>query len=138
MHFLYVFPFLHSLYSVMHLFLSHLLLTLSSTPLSKPLVNFNIFNSVHLLEKLIVLFFPTQNYVVKRTYKPMGVKVSAEKDLIKKLSANTYKMSNKKQLLIKLKYYYFFSFWAIMLLLLINACTKTLVFFPYCYGFCHL
>lgn len=44
-----------------------------------------------------------------------GVQVSAEKDLIRKLSANTFKTASKNQLLIKFKYYYFFSFWTIVL-----------------------
>lgn len=116
---------------------------LSYCPFFPPLFlnsfNFNIFWLCSPVWKVYCFIFPLLKIMSwKGLPNQWGIKVSAEKDLIRKLSANTYKMSSKNQLLIKLKYYYFFIFWTIMLLLLINACTRTLGFFPTVTAFCHL
>lgn len=120
MHFLYGFPFSTLLlFSVVHLFLSRHPFPFLALPVPSfltPFVNFSIFNSVCLSEKFFSFLFSLLKITQwKELMNQWGVRASAEKDLVRKLSANTYKMSSKNQLLTKLNCYYFFSFWTIML-----------------------
>lgn len=107
------------LFSAMPLFLSHHALSFLVLPVASFLttfVNFNILTLFACLKSFSFIFSLLEIMQWKELINQWGVRANAEKDLIRKLSTNTFcKMSNKKQLLIKLKCSYFFSFWAIML-----------------------
>ena len=116
----------------MPLFLSCHSLSFLALPVTSFLttfVNFNILTLFACLKSFIFSLLKIMQW--KELINQWGVRANAEKDLIRKLSTNTFcKMSNKNQLLIKLKCSYFFSFWAIMLSIADKCMSWSIGVFP--------